>query len=88
MSPTIESAVELAITLEWGYVVIYFLHRWWKHRRLVSFGLAAMAAGWLVVGAFSPELGDHIAVKATALVLGLVLCHAIWRVERRPPTSS
>jgi CHASE2 domain-containing sensor protein len=78
----VESAADAAIVLEWGAVSGYFLWRWFRHRRLVSFCLAAMALGWLLMGLLEAREPHVVPVKAAALGLGLVLWYSIWRVER------
>lgn len=81
MSPA-ASVVDALIVVEWAVVSAYFLWRWFKHRRLVSFCLSAMALGWLLMGLLETHEPHMAPVKAGALGLGLVLWYSIWRVER------
>ena len=82
MNLTLANAADSVIVVEWVVVVLYFLGRWFRHRRLVSFCLAAMAVGWLLVGLQAHRLNVDVA-KSCALVLGAVLWFSIWRVERQ-----
>jgi len=87
LSPiTIAGVVDLVIVVEWAVVALYFLRRWFQHRRLVSFCLAAMALGWLLFGLQAHWMNVELA-KGVALGLGAVLWFAIWRVEREASTS-
>jgi hypothetical protein len=81
--PAVESVADAFIVLEWAAVAFYFLHRWWKYRRLVSFCLAAMALGWLLMGLLETHEAHMRSVKAGAILLGGFLWYSIWRVERK-----
>lgn len=77
----LESIVDLAIVLEWGVVVVYFIGRWLRHHRAISFCLAAMAGGWLLMGLLESHPEHERAVKFASVSLGAVLWYTIWRVE-------
>ena len=87
MNPLLARSADGLVVLLWAAVAGYFVRRYVQHRRIVSLALATMALGWLYIG-LEDSLSERFpvaAVKAVAVILGVMVWYAIWRVEATSP---
>lgn len=43
------TAADVALAVVYGGVIVFFLYRWFAHKKAASFGIALMSAGWIIL---------------------------------------
>jgi hypothetical protein len=76
-------AADVALLLVYAFVVVYFLRRFVRYRKLPSLGIALLPTGWVLLALSSGISGDWLrTMKWLGVLLGVGLMASVTHADK------